>query len=234
LCDEGIALGRHGFTVLVNRPRQHVMTVVKETGAVLIPTSFWYSSKKRTPEDASRQKHLDTDYIFPSSEKVGLRAMYILEEARFQEPNVNVSQSATPVVSRSDIQHEFSEDEEAATKDGKPGGELENTQDIKSHAAINNVNHTTSFSGNQRAADEIEAQRTREDCSTRAQMKSKLRSDRSLRQMGENLTAVVIRASSSPKHSRQRGSTLPLGHNERTSTILGTLWITTMSSNSQK
>jgi hypothetical protein len=145
----------------VNIPRQHVMTVVKETGAVLIPTSFLHSSKKRTHEDASRQKHLDTDYIVPFSEKVGLGAMYILEEARFQEPNVNVSQSATPVVSHSDIQQEFSEDEEAAIKDGKPGGGLEKTQDNKSHAAINNVNNTTSFSGNKRAADEIEARRTR-------------------------------------------------------------------------
>ena len=43
--DEGVALGRQGFTVLINRPRQQVMNAVKESGAVLVLETCWGSGK---------------------------------------------------------------------------------------------------------------------------------------------------------------------------------------------
>lgn len=78
LGDEGVALGRQGFSVFINRPRQQVISAVKGTGAVLIPTNFFTNSKAAPGHELGR----DAELIFPFKPKVGLGAMQILDDTK--------------------------------------------------------------------------------------------------------------------------------------------------------
>lgn len=78
LGSEGVELGRLGLSVFINRPRKHVISAVKETGAVLIPSNFFTNSRAQEKAGA----HVlgkDAELIFPFSEKLGLGAMQILD-----------------------------------------------------------------------------------------------------------------------------------------------------------
>jgi hypothetical protein len=102
--NEGIALGRQGFTVLVNRPRQQVVNAVKETGAVLIPSNFLNgSNKRRNGVSSIESEGQDMEYIFPFNEKIGLGAMYILDDALFEDGGLDDSDDnvSAPKSSRS-------------------------------------------------------------------------------------------------------------------------------------
>lgn len=77
--DEGVALGRQGFSFIINRPRQQVISAVKGTGAVLIPTNF-FSTSKTGPEYVPHTLGRDAEMIFPFKPDLGLGAMHILNE----------------------------------------------------------------------------------------------------------------------------------------------------------
>lgn len=81
LSNEGVALGRQGFSVFINRPRQQVISAVKGTGAVLIPTNFFSNSKAAPGHELGR----DAEMIFPFKPSVGLGAMQILDDVRTNE-----------------------------------------------------------------------------------------------------------------------------------------------------
>lgn len=81
LSNEGVALGRQGFSVFINRPRQQVISAVKETGAVLIPTNFFSNSKAAPGHELGR----DAEMIFPFKPSVGLGAMQILDDIGIHE-----------------------------------------------------------------------------------------------------------------------------------------------------
>lgn len=76
LGDEGVALGRQGFSVFINRPRQQVISAVKGTGAVLIPTNFFSNSKAAPGNNLGT----DAEMIYPFKPSLGLGAMQILDD----------------------------------------------------------------------------------------------------------------------------------------------------------
>lgn len=78
LGDEGVALGRQGFSVFINRPRQQVISAVKGTGAVLIPTNFFTNTRTAPGNRLGR----DAEMIFPFKPSLGLGAMQILDEVQ--------------------------------------------------------------------------------------------------------------------------------------------------------
>lgn len=77
LGNEGIALGRRGITMFLDRPHKQVMSAVKGTGAVFIPTNFF--SNSIAPGIASNKLGKDAELIFPFQPSVGLGAMQILD-----------------------------------------------------------------------------------------------------------------------------------------------------------
>ena len=79
LGNEGVALGRQGFSLFINRPRQQVISAVKGTGAVLIPSNFFTNSKV-APGDGPFQIGRDAEMIFPFKPSLGLGAMQILHD----------------------------------------------------------------------------------------------------------------------------------------------------------
>lgn len=100
--DEGVALGRQGFTVLITRPRQQVMNAVKESGAVLVPRNLLRLGKKTQRESASDRavkQDEDVEFIFPFDNRAGLGAMYILDDAVFQHKDGEMYSAAPSVVS---------------------------------------------------------------------------------------------------------------------------------------
>ena len=78
LGDEGVALGRQGLSVFINRPRQQVISAVKGTGAVLIPSNFFSNSKAAPGHELGR----DAEMIFPFKPHLGLGAMQILDDSK--------------------------------------------------------------------------------------------------------------------------------------------------------
>ncbi|CAN8069757.1 unnamed protein product [Agarophyton chilense] len=79
ISNEGVALGRQGLSLFINRPRQQVISAVKGTGAVLIPTNF-FSTSKTGPEYKPHALGTDVEMIFPFKPDLGLGAMHILNE----------------------------------------------------------------------------------------------------------------------------------------------------------
>lgn len=77
--NEGIALGRQGFSLFINRPRKQVISAVRGTGAVFIPTNF-FTNSKTTPGFQSHQLGKDAEMIFPFKPSLGLGAMQILND----------------------------------------------------------------------------------------------------------------------------------------------------------
>lgn len=75
---EGIALGRQGVSLFINRPRKQVMSLVKGSGAVLVPTNF-FSNSRSTPGFQSHVLGKDSELIFPFKPSLGLGAMQILD-----------------------------------------------------------------------------------------------------------------------------------------------------------
>eukprot|EP00178_Gracilaria_changii_P025308 TRINITY_DN78050_c0_g1_i1.p1 TRINITY_DN78050_c0_g1~~TRINITY_DN78050_c0_g1_i1.p1 ORF type:complete len:2765 (-),score=377.85 TRINITY_DN78050_c0_g1_i1:2210-9988(-) len=79
LSNEGVALGRQGLSLFINRPRQQVISAVRGTGAVLIPTNF-FSTSKNGPAYEAHALGTDVEMIFPFKPDLGLGAMHILNE----------------------------------------------------------------------------------------------------------------------------------------------------------
>lgn len=97
LGNEGVALGKQGFSLL-NRPRQQVISAVKGTGAVLIPSNF-FANSKMAPSDG--QVGRDAEMIFPFKPSLGLGAMQILDdEAEGEEEFLGGSQLLFPKSAR--------------------------------------------------------------------------------------------------------------------------------------
>lgn len=81
LGNEGVALGRQGFSIFINRPRQQVISAVKGTGAVLIPANF-FTNSKTAPGDGPDELGRNAEMIFPFKPSLGLGAMQILNDER--------------------------------------------------------------------------------------------------------------------------------------------------------
>ncbi len=94
LSNEGAALGRLGLSVIINRPRKHVISAVRETGAVLIPSNFFTNSRAQEKTN-SHVLGKDAELIFPFKENLGLGAMQILDGPP-RKPRVVASLSPSP------------------------------------------------------------------------------------------------------------------------------------------
>lgn len=77
--NEGVALGTRGLSTFLNRPRRQVMSAVKGTGAVFIPSNF-FSNSRAIPGCQLQELGKDAELIFPFKPSLGLGAMEILEK----------------------------------------------------------------------------------------------------------------------------------------------------------
>lgn len=97
LGNEGVALGRRSVTMFLNRPHKQVMSAVKGTGAVFIPTNF-FSNSRTAPGAESHKLGKDAELIFPFQPSVGLGAMQILDnEFRPNDGRVAHATNAQPL-----------------------------------------------------------------------------------------------------------------------------------------
>lgn len=119
LGNEGVALGRQGFSLFINRPRQHVISAVKGTGAVLIPTNF-FSNSKKAPGDGPHEVGRDAEMIFPFKPSLGVGAMQILNDDKVVDRGVLARTNPAAVQSTaSDVKETHFSPTEGSSKVGK-------------------------------------------------------------------------------------------------------------------
>ncbi|PXF49501.1 hypothetical protein BWQ96_00817 [Gracilariopsis chorda] len=87
LSNEGVALGRQGLSLFINRPRQQVISALKGTGAVLISTNF-FSPSKTGPVYEPHALGRDVEMILPFKPDIDLGAMHILNKDADSEDEV--------------------------------------------------------------------------------------------------------------------------------------------------